>query len=121
MKVQSFEIPNILEAVGNGSYRYRWNIKEVIPEEKDATPYWAYEEVIVWAGLSANRILQAVIADLWDSNYEQKLINDYYSAVLGMYDEDVAQKKMDAYKQFLQERQKIKAQIDNDCKDLGIV
>ena len=75
--------PKKLEAVGNGSFRYRYNIRE---EEKpvqasensetaQAQPQWVCEEVTVWAPLSANKITEKVLTERWDGNYEQKLVN----------------------------------------------
>ena len=119
--------PSILEKVGNGSYRYRWNITEVempndMMEDNEKTrTQWSCDEVIIFAPLSPNKITEKVIAELWDSNYEQKLLNEYNAATLGMYDEDVAKSKIDKYKVFLRQREAIKHQIDEDCKTLNII
>ena len=114
--------PEVLGALGNGAYRYRWNIEQVemeIPEGQPITQ-WACEEVTVWPTLTANKITQAVIAELWPSDYEQKLVNEYNAAQLGVYDEATATKKVEQYRTFLLERNRIKAQVDADCEALGI-
>ena len=119
--------PSILEKVGDGSYRYRWNITEVempndMMEDNEKTrTQWSCEEVIIFAPLSPNKITKKVIAELWDSNYEQKLLNEYNASTLGMYDEDVAKSKINKYKAFLRQREEIKHQIDEDCKMLNII
>lgn len=115
--------PSILEAVGNGSYRYRWQIEEVeapTMPDKESRTQWQCNEVIVWMPLTSNKIVEKVIEELWPASYEQKLVNEYNSALLGMYDEEKATAKKEAYKAFLIERDALKAQIDADCQELGI-
>lgn len=116
--------PSTLEALGNGCNIYRWNIQEEAHEAREMesapTRQWRCQEVRVWSPLSANKITEACIGGLWDSNYEQKLVNEYNAAQLGMYDEAVAKAKIAAYKKFLTERNTIKAQVDTDCTILGI-
>ena len=122
MKAFYSQKPKVLEAVGNGSYLYRYNIIEEQTEqtEQQQQTQWSCEEVTVWAPLSANKITEKVLTEKWDNNYEQKLVNEYNAAVMGMLSEDVAQKRKDAYMTFLQERTILKTQIDNDCKEMGI-
>ena len=119
--------PSILEKVGDGSYRYRWNITEVemhndmMDNNEETRTQWSCEEVIIFAPLSPNKITEKVIAELWDSNYEQKLLNEYNASTLGMYDEETATNKINKYKDFLRQREAIKQQIDEDCKMLNII
>ena len=79
-------------------------------------------EVEVSLPLTPNKITEAVIRDKWPIDYEQKLINEYNSAIAGIItDPDESQQKIDNYIQFLQQRRDIKAQIDADCAELGII
>ena len=114
--------PEVLGALGNGAYRYRWNISEVEMDMGygDAAKKWQCEEVTVWPTLTANKITKAVIAEIWPSDYEQKLVNEFNAANLGVYDEETAAKKIEQYRTFLVERNRIKAQVDKDCEALGI-
>lgn len=114
--------PEVLGALGNGAYRYRWNISEVEMEmgHDEAAKKWQCEEVTVWPTLTANKITKAVISEIWPSDYEQKLVNEYNAAQLGVYDEATATKKVEQYRAFLVERNRIKAQVDKDCEALGI-
>ena len=93
--------PSKFEAVGNGSYIYRWDI-----QEEDAPQH------------------QIAIRAMWDANYEQKLINEYNAANLGVYggskSSDEAKAKIASYKDFLAARATLKAQIDADCAELNI-
>lgn len=120
--------PSKFEAVGNGSYRYRWNIEEVIPETTDdeeqggRAAQWTCDEVIV-PTLESNVITEAVITYVWGVSREQKLVNDYNSAQLGLYGSDTsetAKAKIAAYTEFLEYRNTLKEQVDADCEESGI-
>lgn len=120
--------PSKYEAVGNGSYLYRWDIKEVQQpandESEEAVTKWQCEEVVVWNPMTANKITEAVISSKWESNYEQKLVNEYNAAKLGIYGSttsEEAKARIQAYKDFLQARTNIKVQVDADCAELGIL
>ena len=114
--------PPTWEAVGNGSYLYRWNIakSERESENEEKQEQWQCEEVTVWSPVSSNKITQAVISEMWDSDYEQKLVNEYNGAQMGIYGEDEAQTITAKYKAFLTDRAALKAQVDKDCDTLGI-
>lgn len=114
--------PPTWEAVGNGSYLYRWNIakSERESENEEKQEQWQCEEVTVWPPVSSNKITQAVISEKWDSDYEQKLVNEYNGAQMGIYGEDEAQAITAKYKAFLEARAKLKAQVDADCEVLNI-
>ena len=106
-----------------GVCRYVYDIEKHTVDNGDGVQpmtQWSGEEVEVAEPLTSNRITQAVIAARWDADYEQKLINEYNAAKLGLYDDDTAAAKIDAYEAFLRERAEIKAQIDADCEELGI-
>ena len=124
--------PSKFEAVGNGSYIYRWDIQEedapqqIMAEGEDQpaaessrTQYSCYEVTV-----SSNKITEAAIRAMWDANYEQKLINEYNAANLGVYggskSSDEAKAKIASYKDFLAARATLKAQIDADCAELNI-
>lgn len=132
MKSSSNIKPGTLEAVGNGSYLYNFNVVErevtngTEDEESEATEtqtQYDYEQVVVWSPVTSNRITEAVITDKWPSNYEQKLVNEYNAANLGVYGaktSDTAKAKIQAYTDYLTERQTLKEMVDADCATLGI-
>jgi hypothetical protein len=120
--------PSKYEAVGNGSYLYRWYIEEIqVPDNSDSETTvikWQCEEVTVWSPISSNKVTEAVITSKWDNNYEQKLVNDYNAAKLGVYGSTTsteATEKLAAYTDYLNERKALKEQIDADCAELGIL
>lgn len=127
MKVIYDNEPSVLEAVGNGSHRYHYDIKTVKaestekPSGTELKTQYECQEVIVWEPLTSNKITEAVIADKWDGNQEQKLINEYNAIQLGITtDKTEMAIKTAAYKEFLVERARLKAIVDADCKTLGL-
>ena len=122
MKSNYDEKPAVIEAVGNGGYFYRWDIKEVAMDtEEEQCAQWKCQEVVVYAPLSSNKIVKAVIAEIWGIDVENKMLNEFNAAQLGIYDDATAQAKIAKYKAFLSDRAAIKAQVDNDCKEFGIL
>lgn len=127
MKVIYDNEPSVLEAVGNGSHRYHYDIKAVKEESTEdssgaeSKTQYECQEVIVWEPITSNKITEAVIADKWNGNQEQKLINEYNAIQLGITtDKTEIVNKTAAYKEFLAERVRLKAIVDADCKTLGI-
>ena len=127
--------PSVLEAVGNGSYKYRFDITEKTPEtvtrssddsnaqEGEQRTQWQCQEVTVWSPVTSNKITEAVITEVCDHNYEQKLVNEYNAAQLGLYGSktgEEAKKHIAAYTEYLDTRAALKAQVDADCVKLGI-
>lgn len=126
--------PSVLEAVGNGSFKYRFDITEKTPEaaatssddssaQEEQKTQWQCQEVIVWSPVTSNKITEAVITEVCDHNYEQKLVNEYNAAQLGLYGtktSNEAKKHIAAYTEYLNTRAILKAQVDADCAKLGI-
>ena len=117
--------PSPLDSVGNGSYLYRFNIEQFVTEDNEGEVHtqWKCEEVTVWEPLTRSSITEAVITSKWDDNYEQKLINEYNSAKLGVYgdpESEEAKEKITTYTLFLLTRNDLKEQIQKDCDDLNI-
>lgn len=122
--------PSVYEANNNGSYTYRWNIRQVEPpassdaqENRVASVMWECEEVIVWGTVTRNKITETVVTTLWPGDYEKKLINDYNAAKEGVFGDvtgEEARKYIEAYKSFLSARKAVKEQIDADCDTLKI-
>lgn len=125
--------PSILEAVGNGSFLYRFNIEEKNSEvyaEGENEPVstrtsWDCDEVVVWSPLTSNKITEAVISTICPASHEQKLVNEYNAANLGLVGgsktSEEAKKRIAAYKEFLEYRAALKERVDADCAELGIL
>lgn len=121
--------PAVFEAVGNGSIIYRWDIKKELTEQIEDLAFgigepitatdvehYSCKEVVVWETVTANKIVREVIDSEWGEGIEEKMLNDYNAAQLGILDESY----IDTYKQFLTERKALKEQIDADCAKYNI-
>ncbi len=111
MKAQYNNQPVKLEAVGNGSWLWRWNILQIEVTDNNGTtrPAWTCEETTVWNEPTADKIKQAVIRENWDETKEAKLINDYNAAKENILPVD----KIAAYHDFLIQRTALKQDVDN--------
>lgn len=107
----------------DGSRLYAYDIVETTTTDEDGNEQtdYTYEQVRVYEPITANKILAAVISAKYDQSYELKLVNEYNSAVGGLYDDDTAETKKAAYTAYLTERARLKALVDSDCDTLGIV
>lgn len=112
-RTYSDTIPITMEKDGDGSYLYRWDVREETREMgDDMSPVisYSYNEVRVWPTLTANKILEACINALWDKDVEQKKLNDYNAAQLGI----LGISYIDAYREFLERRKALKEQVESD-------
>lgn len=117
LSLNDFE-PLEIEAIGNGNYLFRWDITHVIPNEQDQEKreHWECKEVEVEYPANEDTILAAVINKLYGHGAENKLINDYNAAQIGLMDASAENK----YKEFLQERYRIKALVKAACAKFEI-
>lgn len=80
--------PSTMEAMGDGSYRYRWGIEEIVPEltdeSADGAPGWGCEEAVVWAPLTSGKIINAVIRAVYTAEEELALVNKFNAYQQGM-------------------------------------
>lgn len=115
-RTYSDTVPITVEKDGDGSYLYRWDVREETREMgDDMSPVisYSYNEVRVWPTLTANKILEACINALWGSGVEQKMLNDYNAAKLGILDSSY----IESYKVFLNDRKSLKERVDGDFLD----
>ena len=128
MKTYSDNKPKVFESVGDGGYRYNYNIKEIevdrlnIIDNKNEIDIkqtqWEYDSVIIYLPINKDKITRAVITNTWNSDYENKLINDYNEISLGNLTEEEIDKRTNKYIAFLQERKRLKEMIDNDWETI---
>ena len=128
MKTYSDSKPEVFEPVGDGGFRYNYNIREIevdrvdiIDDENETNikqTQWEYDNVIIYLPINKDKITRAVITNTWNSDYENKLINDYNEISLGNLTEEEIDKRTNNYITFLQERKRLKEMID---KDWGII
>lgn len=116
------EEPKKLSKVGNGSYRYVFNVEEKIDILEDGSVYhiWKAEEIVIYPPLSSNSLIKAVIEEYYGSDKELKLVNEYNAAMMGLILSPEKENIIQRYKDFLIKRASIKQMIEADCKELGI-
>ena len=124
MKTYSDNKPKVFEAIGDGGFRYNYNIREIevdrfdIIDNKNETnikqTQWEYDNVIIYSPIDKDKITKSVITNSWNINYENKLINDYNEISLGNLTEEEINKRTNNYTIFLQERKRLKEIINND-------
>lgn len=85
-------------------------------EEGETKKVNEYDSLLVDYPVTANTVLQALIAAKYSNDVEKKLINDYNAAVAGIESEERKQPYLD----FLAERKALRAMVDADCANFGI-
>ena len=128
MKTYSDNKPKVFEPIGNGGYRYNYNIKEIEVDRFDIIDnetnikqtQWEYDNVIIYPPIDKDKITRAVITNTWDSDYENKLINDYNAISLDVFSEQEANEKLERYREFLYQRKELKAMINQDYQNYWI-
>lgn len=97
---------------GTTLYNHNQHIEQRTNDEGKKEKINVYDSLLVAAPVTANTILEALIAAKHSSSEEAKLLNDYNAAVLGIEDEA----KKQPYLDFLSERKALRAMVDADCK-----
>lgn len=110
--------PSVFEAVGNGSYIYRWGIEETTVTNQYETTTTKYKcfEAVVWGTVTKDKITSAVFDAIWGNGIEQKMLNDYNAAMMELLDDSYIEK----YHAFLVSRKAIKEQIAADFIEFNI-
>ena len=107
MKTQSDHELSRLEAVGNGSYLYRWDI-HTEEQEQPSEDGEGFTTRTVWVAA-------------FPADYEQRRLSEYNAANLGMIpDREETEKRRQAYTDFLRRRAELKKEIDDFCAEQGI-
>ena len=99
------------------SYRLDIQVEQLDDGEVEYSAY----EVCISQPYSQNKLIEVAMTTLFGNDHENKLINEYNSAVLGLYhDEETKAEKINRYTDFLTERAALKADIERVCADNGI-
>lgn len=101
---------------GTTLYNHNQHIEERTDEAGNKVKVNVYDSLLVAAPVTANTVLEALIAAKHSRNEEAKLLNDYNAAMLGIEDEA----KKQPYLDFLSERKALRAMVDADCKQHNI-
>ena len=112
------EKPSSFEAIGNGSYFYRYNIEEIANEE-DNTTQWACHEVVIWGTLTREKVVEAVIGNRWSLSEENKILNDYIGATSDFFTAEENAAFVATYEDFLAQRKELKDNVNTDWEVWG--
>lgn len=123
MKSNSNVRPPIILDLGDGSFHYNYNIKEVevqpadIQQEKPETPQigYEYETVHIWGTPDYDKCVKAVLRDRRDETEEFNLINKYNAFALGLSKDPADEAE---YKDYLTEVLAVKAMVKADFESL---
>lgn len=120
MKSNSNVRPDIIVDLGNGSFHYNYNIKEVeVPatEERPARTEYEYETVQVWGHPTYDKCVKAVLRDRRDETEEFSLINKYNAFTLGLSSDEADKAE---YEDYLREVLDVKAMVKADLAAAGV-
>ncbi len=114
---------------GQGTFLYNHNIKEVsvikgddgsvsiaTEKEKATGKMYQYDSVRVEYPRTADNIFSTLLTAKYPAKTENKLLNEYQSAVLGLLDDSFKK----PYEDFLKERLAIRQMIDSDAETYNI-
>lgn len=99
----------------------RLGIQQEPPTNEDTdTPQWAATVIPAYEPLSQNKFIESAMTIIYGNDYEDKLINEYNAANLGIYDEEISQAMIERYKVFLSNRKAMKQEIERICIENNI-
>ena len=99
----------------------RLEITEIIAANEDTdTPQWSATVIPTCEPLTQNKFIEAAMSLIYGNDYEDKLINEYNAAALGIYDAETSAAMVERYKTFLADRKSMKAEIERICIENGI-
>ena len=62
-----------------------------------------------------DKFIESAMSLLYGNDYEDKLINEYNAAALGIYDAETSTAMVERYKAFLADRKTMKQEIERIC------
>jgi len=83
-------------------------------------PQWSAYEFRRYKPITQNIFIEEIFTRLYGNDYENKLINEYNAAKMGLYPDGEMEQKITRYRAFLQERAERKAEIERICNENGI-
>ncbi len=118
---------------GQGTFLYNHNIKQVLviedenggititdDEQKATGTMWMYDSLRVEYPKTRKNIYATLLEAKYPQDIQQKLVNDYQAAQMGILEDDEADAAIAAYTAFLTDRKAIKAMVKQDCQEQGI-
>jgi hypothetical protein len=113
MKSNSDVRPPVLQDLGDGSWHYNYNVKEV-PEKTESgeeKTVFEYDTVHIWGKPTYETLVPIVIAEQYGPSKETSLINKYNAYILGISTNPQDEEDYQAYLKHIFE---IKAMVKHD-------
>ncbi len=113
---------------GQGTVLYNHNMVEIMVKNEDGNivetndpeeatgKAWKYDSLRVEYPINADNIFRTLLNAKYDSNRQEKLINEFQSAQLGILDDS----HIEPYKAFLRERIALKEMVLADAVELNL-
>lgn len=89
-------------------------------DETEGDLQWSAYEFRRYEPITQNIFIEEIFTRLYGNDYENKLINEYNAAKMGLYPDGEMEQKITRYRAFLQERAERKAEIERICNENGI-
>ena len=131
MQVVTFDNkPAVIQYNADGTYYYNTEIKEVeVSTENGETDgktktekKWQAEQYTIQNPITKANVKRTVILEHWDKDEQEKLINEYNSATLGVLsvkeEKDTVKSK---YKAFLEERKSLIEKTEADLNEIDLL
>jgi hypothetical protein len=96
---------------------YNYNVQEQQDEEGET--YYTHDTLVVPWPLTRRNVFKTLLEALYPLDFEIKLINDY-NTEMSIVPEQRDQSKIQAYQQFLSDRETLRQQVINDCQTANI-
>jgi hypothetical protein len=118
MKSNSDVRPPVLLDLGDGSWHYNYNVKEmpVTTESGEDKTAFEYETVHIWGKPNYDMLANAVIAEHYSPSEETALINKYNAFTLKLSTDSTDKER---YETYLKDVTGLKAMIKEDLRALG--
>lgn len=121
MKSNSDNRPETFINLGDGSWQYNFNVREIqVPveggTEGETRTAYEYESVIIWGYPTFDKCVKAVLRDRRDETQEFNLVNRYNAYVLGVSEDEADRNDYIAY---LREVKDVKEQVERDIEEFG--
>lgn len=102
--------------------QYHAEIRLGIQQEPTAedTAQWSATVIPAFEPLTQNKFIESAMSLIYGNDYEDKLINEYNAANLGIYDEETSRAMTERYKAFLTNRKAMKQEIERICIENNI-
>lgn len=90
-------------------------IQQELTAEDTDTAQWSATVIPAFEPLTQNKFIESAMSLIYGNDYEDKLINEYNAASLGIYDAETSTAMVERYKAFLANRKIMKSEIERIC------